>query len=158
MDLTAVMVEMGFLEGGTPKGFRIGNNRLTLWVRGQPERRARAELESLYQRIAKTYDVTVVSSDRSTAGNGLTTAAPTIQLVLSMASVSQPDIWVVAENPDQAEAERQRWVNRGYRVAVVDTVSPDAPGLVVSMAGDAPNYDGRLPRKPVADQMVQSWH
>ncbi len=143
MDAVGLLLEMGFLASGHPKGFQINDGTLTLWAEGRGRRGEVAEAaESLSRSTSTGYEIQE-DSGRVTA-------------VLPWPS--KPSVWVVSDNPGRGEEERQRWERRGYPTALVSAVSDSVSGLVVALREDQRGYRGHLPRHPDSGAMVQSWH
>lgn len=164
MDLVGILLEMGFWEGGRPKGFEIAAGRLKIWVQGEPESRARLDLGQVFQRIesrlalARSPEGWEFLNDACT---GAWVQSRTDYLAISVPLSDEPctDVWVISDRHDEAEAEKERWQARGYRVEVLSsTDAPSSTGLVVSIDDETRRFSGHLPRYPRTALMVQPWH
>lgn len=143
MDAMGLLLEMGFLASGRPKGFQIDDGTLTLWAEGWDTRCQVVDAaEALSRRTATSYEI------QEDLG----------RVAAILRWPSQPSVWIVSDNPGRGEEERKRWERRGYPTALVSAVSDQASGLVVALTEDQRGYRGHLPRHPDSGVMVQSWH
>ncbi|NMP22599.1 hypothetical protein [Sulfobacillus harzensis] len=144
MDAIGVLLEMGFLAHGKPKGFRLEPNRLTIWAEGPG-----AE--------AGVRDATATLGPA--IGNEWSLASDGHRVQAEVSWPSQPAVWIVAQNPALGEKERRRWEGRGYPAQLVSSPGENTlSGLVVAVHENGLGYRGQLPRHPGSGAMVQSWH
>lgn len=165
-----MLAESGFLLQGKPKGFDYDeDNTYRVWIIARRPERALAELEDMRSRI-----VTVLADTEAlhphlneTGGDLVWPSGTRVQfmtegnralMVIKISRPVSPDIWVVSERSPEVDHEVEKWVKRGYHVAVSQHFTGRQPGLVVSMNTHGVQYQGRLPRYPAGGTMVEAWH
>lgn len=127
-----------------------------LWVVEQPRTRAIHDLMQAAHRVQALWSL----ADRcvGTLVQGSVRGRQGWRISVEIGPL-QPDVWIVASNPGDAQVEKVRWERRGFRVALVSTLTTvPSSGLVVDLNQTSPTFLGRLPHHSEAGCMIQSWH
>jgi hypothetical protein len=156
VDVVEALLELGFWENGSPKGFSRGKTAIALWVLGELQPRATFDLMQAAERVQNLLSL----DDQSVAAivQGAEHNRPCWSLSLEVGPID-PDVWIVTGHPSNGQVEQRRWERRGFRALVVPRLKTVPPsGLVVYLDRSTSKFSGRLPRHPHAGSMIQSWH
>ena len=154
--MVGALLELGFWENGIPKGFSRERTEIALWVLGEPRTRSVCDLRQAAERIQSLLSLHYRPVPAIT--QGVVHNRGCWRLSLDVGPMN-PDVWIVARHPGDAQIEKERWERRGFYVLVVPAL-PVIPafGLVVHLDYIRPRFAGRLPCHPHAGSMIQSWH
>ncbi len=159
MEWVGPLRDLGFWEGGSPKGFEADGERLTIWVKGGPMVRARRDLLAAVGVLGRRSRPTDAPLTWATLTSWGWVISETDQCVTIEVKVTTFPYDVYIIGPAGASEESRRWRSRGYRVSVVADRDPvPTEGLIIRSGPSGLSFSGRLGRHPASSPVVQPWH